>query len=104
MAQVVYLKKWLGIPKDATGALVHDPHGLGIKSILHIHLESRSLSLSNIRRFGDEDVRHTLDVKEVRESQWSCKFFSVANAKGLLEEVAPLKEEGQVCSTIFAII
>ena len=43
-----YLKKWLGIPKGGTWALVHDPHGLGIKSIRHFYLESRSLSLVTI--------------------------------------------------------
>ena len=78
------------------GTFVHDPHGLGIKSIRHIYLESRSLSLSTIRRFGDEDVRHALDVKEERESQWSRKFSSATYAKGLLEEVAPLNGEVQV--------
>ena len=43
-----YLKRWLGIPKGATWALVHDSHGLDIKSIRHLYLESCSLSLSNV--------------------------------------------------------
>ena len=84
-----YLKVWLGIPKGGTWALVHDSHGLGIKSIRHVYLESRSLALSNIRFFSDEDVRHALDTKEARESDWRRKFSSATFVKGLLEEVAP---------------
>ena len=91
-----FLKKWLGIPQGGTWALVHDPHGLGIKSIRHIYLESRSLSLSSIRCFGDEDVRHALDVKEGRESKWSRKFSSATYARDLLGEVAPPSGEVQV--------
>ena len=92
----VYLKKWLGIPKGGTWALVHDPHGLGIKSIRHIYLESRALSLSAIRCFSDGGVRHALDVKEEREGQWSRKFSSATYVKELLEEVAPPAGEVQV--------
>ena len=41
-----YLKKWLGLPRGASWALVHDSHGLNVKSITHLYLESRSLTLS----------------------------------------------------------
>ena len=43
-----YLKKWLGLPRGATWALVHDKHGLDVKSFDHLYKESRSLTLSNI--------------------------------------------------------
>ena len=46
-----YLKRWLGLPRGASWALVHDVHGLGVKSIDHLFKESRSLTLSRIRFF-----------------------------------------------------
>ena len=81
-----YLKRWLGLPRGASWALVHDVHGMGIKSVDHL---SHSLTLSRIRFFSDGRVRHALDCKEERESRW-CRKFSTANyAKGLIEEVVP---------------
>ena len=64
-----YLKRWLGLPKGASWALVHDAHGLNVKSVSHLHEESRVLTLSNICFFSDARVRHALDVKEGREGQ-----------------------------------
>ena len=82
-----YLKRWLGLPQGASWALVHDIHGLNIKSIDHLYKESRSLNLSNIRLFSDARVRHALDSKEGRESGWCRKFSSATFAKGVIEEV-----------------
>ena len=79
-----YLKRWLGLPRGASWALVHDSHGLNVKSITHLYLESRSLSLSNIRFFSDARVKHALDSKEDREGSWRRKFSSSIYAKGLL--------------------
>ena len=84
-----YLKTWLGMPKGATWALVHDSHGLNIKSVEHLYKESRALSLSNVRFFSDDRVRHALDSKEEREGKWSRKFSSAIFVKGLIEEVVP---------------
>ena len=44
-----YLKRFLGLPRRASWALVHDVHGMDIKSIDHMFKESRSLTLSRIR-------------------------------------------------------
>ena len=65
----------------------HDSHGLNVKSITHLYLESRSLTLSKIRFFSDGQVRHALDSKEQREDGWRRKFSSAIYAKGLIEEV-----------------
>ena len=81
------------MPRGASWALVHDVHGLNVKSISHLYLESRSLTLSNIRFFSDARVKHALDSKEEREVTWRRKFSSAAYAKGLLEEVvAPIAD------------
>ena len=84
-----YLKRWLGLPKGASWALVHDAHGLNVKSVSHLYEESRVLTLSNIRFFSDARVRHALDVKEGREGTWCRKFSSAVYAKGVIEEVVP---------------
>ena len=84
-----FLKGWLGLPRGASWALVHDVHGMNVKSFDHLYKESRTLTLSNIRFFSDNRVRHALDTKEERESQWCRKFSSPTFAKGVLNEVVP---------------
>ena len=84
-----YLKDWLGLPRCASWALVHDYHGLNIKSVEHLYKESRALTLSHIRFFSDSRVRHALDSKEEREGKWILKFSSATYVKGLIEEVVP---------------
>ena len=64
-----YLKRWLGLPQGASWALVHDSHGLNIKTFDHLYKESRALSLSNIHFFSDDRVKLALDSKEERESK-----------------------------------
>ena len=46
-----YLKRWLGLPRGASWALVHDSHGMNVKSVTHLYEESRAFSLSNIQFF-----------------------------------------------------
>ena len=82
-----FLKKWMGLPRGASQALVHDYHGLNVKSISHLYLESRSLTLSTIRFFSDGRVHHALDSKEACEDEWRRKFSPAIYAKGLIEEV-----------------
>ena len=88
-SQIKKLNDWLGLPNCASWALVHDAHGLNIKSIDHLYKESRALTLSNIRFFGDGRVRHAMDSKEQREGKWCRKFSSAIYVKGLIEEVVP---------------
>ena len=84
-----YLKRWLGLPRGASWALVHDVHGMNVKSIDHLYRECRALTLSNIRFFSDGRVQHASDSKEEREGKWSRKFSSSMFVKGLIEEVVP---------------
>ena len=57
-----YVKDWLGLPQCASWAIVHDVHGLNIKSFDHLYKECRSLTLSNIR-FLVMDVYVTLWIR-----------------------------------------
>ncbi len=77
------------MPQGASWVIVHDSHGLNIKTFDHLYKESRALSLSNIRFFSDDCVKHALDSKEGRASKWSRKFSSATYVKGLIEEVVP---------------
>ena len=78
-----YIKKWLGIPRGGSWCLVHDRHGLNIKSISHFYKECRTVSLINVRKFSDARVRHALDTKEQRESSWTRKFSSAVLAHNI---------------------
>ena len=49
MMRIAKLKKWLGLPRGASWALVHDVHGLNVKSIAHLYDESRVVNICNIR-------------------------------------------------------
>ena len=84
-----YLKRWLGLPRGASWALVHDVHGMNVKSIDHLYKEARSLTLSHIRFFSDDRVRHALNSKEDREAKWCKKFSSATYVKGVIAEVVP---------------
>ena len=52
-------------------------------------MESRALSLANIRFFGDKRVQGALDSKEEREGKWCQKFSPATFVKGLINEVVP---------------
>ena len=67
--------------------MVHDGHGVNVKSVTHLYEESRTLDLSSIRFFSDGRVRHALDAKEQREGKWRWKFSSAVYAKRVIEEV-----------------
>ena len=92
-----YLKKWLGLPQCASWALVHDAHGMNVKSISQLYKECRALNLSKIRVFSDERAKRALDSKEEREGKWLRKFSSAIFTKGLLQDVVtPVNSEENV--------
>ena len=79
-----YLKGWLGMPQSGSWVMVHDRHGMAVKSISHLYREARTLVLADVRIFGDSRVRHALDSKETREAVWSRKFSSAVAARDLI--------------------
>ena len=84
-----FLKKWLGMPQSGSWCLVHDRHGLNIKSFSHFYKEARVFSLANIRVFGDSRVRHALTSKETREEKWSRKFSSAVLSREICHNILP---------------
>lgn len=80
-----YMKRWLGLPQGASWALVHDVHGLNIKSIDHLYKESRSLTLSNSRFFSDERVRHALIPKKKEKGNGAGNSPLQCTLKGSLK-------------------
>ena len=82
-----YLKRWFGMPQSGSWAMVHDRHGMAVKSVTHFYKEARSLSLANVRLFGDVRVRHALDSKEALEAKWSRKFSSALDTRNLIHDL-----------------
>ena len=82
-----YLKRWLGMPQSGSWAMVHDRHGMAVKSVTPLYKEARSLSLVNVRLFGDVRVCHALVSKEAREAKWSRKFSSALDTRNLIHDL-----------------
>ena len=84
-----FLKRWLGMPQSGSWVMVHDRHGMNIKSVTHLYREARALTLAGIRFFGDSRVRHALDSKEARETVWSRKYSSAVYSRDLIRDLIP---------------
>ena len=76
-----FLKRWLGMPQSGSWVMVHDRHGMNIRSVTHLYREARALTLAGIRFFGDSRVRHALDSKKgssgdsVESEVFICRVF-----------------------------
>lgn len=64
-----FVKKWCGIPRCATNAVIHLKSGLNFPSISQLHSLSHSLAYARTRLKGDLSVNHVLDTKLRSESQ-----------------------------------
>ena len=53
-----YVKKWAGVPKCTTNALIHMRTGLNIKSITQLYEEAHLVSHTRTRLKGDNKVNH----------------------------------------------
>ena len=68
-----YLKKWAGVPKCTTNALIHMRAGLHIKSISQLYEEAHMVSHARTRMKGDSRVNHAVDCTVERESAYIRK-------------------------------
>ena len=67
-----YLKRWAGLPRCATTAILHLDSALNIKNISSLYLEAHTLSHTATRLKGDL-VNLALDNKLERESEFRRK-------------------------------
>ena len=66
-----FIKKWSGLPKCATNALIHLSEGMGITTISNLYMETHSVSHSRTRLQGDTQINHVLDTTLQREQSLS---------------------------------
>ena len=70
-----FLKSWLKMPKTgATQAIIFSNSGLKIKRISEVYFESHTLSYASTMLRGDSKVKHALETRIDRESQWTQKM------------------------------
>lgn len=72
-----YIKKWSGLPRCATTAVIHLDNFLAIKSITELYHECHTNAFVSTRQKGDSLVNQALDTKIQRESQWTHKGSTV---------------------------
>ena len=68
-----YLKKWAGLPRCATNAILHLNTALHIKKISTLYKEAHATTHSSTRLKGDTGVNLALDNRLARESQFVRK-------------------------------
>ena len=68
-----YLKKWAGLPRCATTAILHLNTALNIKDISTLYKEAHSVTHCSTRLRGDYKVNLALDNRLERESNYTRK-------------------------------
>ena len=68
-----YLKKWAGLPRCATNAILHLDTALNIKKISTLYKETHAVSHASTRLKGDSRVNLALDNRLARESNYTRK-------------------------------
>ena len=68
-----YLKKWAGLPPCATNTIFHLKHALDIPSVTSVYEEAHIVTHVDARLKSDDVVKHALDSRIERESQFTRK-------------------------------
>ena len=63
-----YLKKWAGLPRCATNAILHLDTAMDIKKISTLYLEAHATTHSSTRLKGDSSVNLAIENRLARES------------------------------------
>lgn len=82
-----YVKKWCGLPKCATNAMLHMQATLDIPTVAFTHLESKATAITNTRVKGDSLVNAALDSKLEREGSWSRKWSAACKAQKTFSQI-----------------
>ena len=67
------IKRWVGLPRSATNAIIHMPQALDIKSISQLYTEMHTVSHVRTRLQGDSTVNAAIDCTLEREGSWTTK-------------------------------
>ena len=80
-----YLKKWAGLPKCATNAILHLDTALNIKKISTLFKEAHTVSHTCTRLKGDRKVNLMLANRLLRESSYSRKSSVTVEAEEIFK-------------------
>ncbi len=82
-----YLKKWSGLPRSATPAILHTDQFYSIKSIQELYEECHTIAYTSTKIKGDDIVNHALDTKLQREQSWSSKHSTICQSASNFQTV-----------------
>ena len=71
------IKRWSGVPRSATNALIHMKEGMDVKSISQSYMEAHTVSHVRTRLQGDSGVNNAIDHTLEREGCWTTKKSTV---------------------------
>ena len=95
-----YLKRWAGLPRCATTAVLHLDSALNIKNISALYLEAHTLSHTATRLKGDRKVNLALDNRLERESAYKRKKSVTVEAESIYKSAFGLNTvQGEVPGT-----
>ena len=85
-----WTKRWAGIPRSATNAVIHLKEGLDIPSISDMYIEAHNTSHARTRLQGDVNVNHVIDQTLQREERYSRMQCTTTQAENMYRETLHL--------------
>ena len=80
-----HTKKWSGLPKSATNAIIHLQEGLDIPSISAVYMEAHNTSHARTRLQGDTVINDILDHALERESLYTRTILPTTEAENVFK-------------------
>ena len=95
-----FLKKWLGLPRCATPAILHVPQLFEMKTISQLYQECQNNAYISSRMKGDPKVNEVLDSRLQRESSWVKKKSSIVQSEIEMKKVLNHQDDEEKNLTI----
>ena len=85
-----HIKKWSGLPRSATNALIHMKEGMDVKSISELYMEAHCVSHARTRLLGDSSVNNVINCILARESSLTTKKCTTTEVEASFNSVLQL--------------
>jgi len=82
-----YLKRWIGLPRSGTPAVIHVPNIYAIKSIRHVYKECQASAYISSKLQADSKVKNALDSRLEREQHWTRKMSTTVICDKVFKKV-----------------